>query len=943
MDSRNNIIIKGARDNNLKNINLVIPKNKLVVFTGVSGSGKSSLALETIYNEGQRRYVESLSSYARQFLGNVSKPDVDSIEGLSPAISIEQKTTSNNPRSTVGTITEIYDYFRLLYARIGVPYCPTHDEPIVAYSVQRIIDEIMVYPERTKVQILSPIVTHEKGTHKETIEKIKKDGFVRLRIDNEMVRIEDLQDLDKNKRHDIDIVIDRIGLSPDVRSRVYDALTIALDWGHGYVKVLLDEEEKLFSTHHACKICGFSVPKLEPRLFSFNAPLGFCPECRGLGIKREVDLRILIPNPNLTINQGAIEYYKNILDTQNLAWQEFKKLCELYNIDLNTPYNKLTPEQQNIILIGSPKPHEYILKSSSGNINHKRGYIQGVKTTIERLYQETSSEFMRVIYEKYMHDTICTKCHGARLRDEALAVKIGKKSIYELTLMQIGELRKFLLAEAQKLSQTDAQIADLVLKEIDHRLEFLIKVGLDYLTLARASMTLSGGESQRIRLATQIGSKLSGVLYVLDEPSIGLHQRDNDKLIQALKDMVDLGNTLIVVEHDEDTIKQADYIVDIGPGAGIHGGEVVAVGTVEDIKNSPRSITGDYLAGRKSIPLPIKRSRGNGKFLEIKGARCHNLKNLDVKIPLGTLTLITGVSGSGKSTLINDILYRAVDGYLRKVDTFPGEHDEIKGLEHIDKVINISQDPIGRTPRSNPATYTKVFDDIRDLFSLTLDAKSRGFDKGFFSFNNRGGRCEHCEGAGVTRIAMNFLPDVYVRCEVCNGLRYNEETLAVKYRGKSIADVLDLTVEDALSFFDARSKIAHKLQTLMDVGLGYIKLGQPATELSGGEAQRVKLAFELQRRSTGKTLYLLDEPTTGLHTDDVKKLLLALQRFVDNGESVLVIEHNLEVIKMADYIIDLGPDGGNHGGEIVATGTPEEVAKNPRSATGQYLIPYLKQ
>lgn len=943
MDSRNNIIIKGARDNNLKNINLVIPKNKLVVFTGVSGSGKSSLALETIYNEGQRRYVESLSSYARQFLGNVSKPDVDSIEGLSPAISIEQKTTSNNPRSTVGTITEIYDYFRLLYARIGTPYCPTHHEPIVAYSTQQIIDEITVYPERTKVQVLAPIVTHEKGTHKETIEKIKKDGFVRLRIDNVIVRIEELQELDKNKRHDIDIVIDRIGLSSDSRSRLYDAITIALDWGHGYVKVLLDDEEKLFSTHHACKICGFSVPKLEPRLFSFNAPLGFCPECRGLGIKREVDLKVLIPNPNLTINQGAIEYYKNVLDSQNLSWQEFKKLCEFYQIDLNTPYNQLTPEQQRILLIGSPKPHEYILKSSSGNLNHKRGYIQGVKTLIERLYEETTSEFMRVVYEKYMHDTICTKCHGARLRDEALAVKIGGKSIYELTLMQIGELRDFLTEEEKKLKPTQAQIADLVLKEIDHRLEFLIKVGLDYLTLARASMTLSGGEAQRIRLATQIGSKLSGVLYVLDEPSIGLHQRDNDKLIQALKDMVDLGNTLIVVEHDEDTIKQADYIVDIGPGAGVHGGEVVAVGSVQDLMNSPRSITGDYLAGRKFIPLPIKRSQGNGKFLEVKGARCHNLKNIDVKIPLGTLTLITGVSGSGKSTLINDILYKAVDGYLRKVDTFPGEHDEIKGLEYIDKVINISQDPIGRTPRSNPATYTKVFDDIRDVFAQTLDAKSRGFDKGQFSFNNQGGRCEHCEGAGVTRIPMNFLPDVYVKCEVCNGLRYNEETLNVKYRDKSIADVLELTVEDAISFFGSRPKIVHKLETLMDVGLGYIKLGQPAPELSGGEAQRVKLAFELQRRSTGKTLYLLDEPTTGLHTDDVKKLLIALQRFVDNGESVLVIEHNLEVIKMADHIIDLGPNGGNHGGEIVATGTPEEVAANPRSITGQYLKPYLKK
>lgn len=941
MDSRNHIIIKGARDRNLKNISLTIPKNKLVVFTGVSGSGKSSLALETIYNEGQRRYVESLSSYARQFLGNVSKPDVDSIEGLSPAISIEQKTTSNNPRSTVGTITEIYDYFRLLFARIGTPYCPTHHEPIVAYSTQKIIDEVLAYPERTRVQILAPIVNHEKGTHKETLEKIKKDGFVRIRLNGEILRIEEITELDKNKRHDIDIVIDRIGLAADSRSRIYDAITLALDWGHGYVKVLLDEEEKFFSSHHACKICGFSVPKLEPRLFSFNAPLGFCPECRGLGIKREVDLRILIPNDNLSINQGAIDFYKNIIGSQNLSWQEFTKLCQLYDIDMTIPYKKLTEDKKKVILFGSPKPHEYILKSSSGNINHKRGYIEGVKVLIERLYEETTSDFMRLVYEKYMHDTICTRCHGARLRPEALAVKFGGQSIYDLTLMQIGELRDFLTIESKKLSVTDAQIADLVLKEIDHRLEFLIKVGLDYLTLARASMTLSGGEAQRIRLATQIGSKLSGVLYVLDEPSIGLHQRDNDKLIQALKDMVDLGNTLIVVEHDEDTIKQADYIVDIGPGAGVHGGEVVAVGSIEDIKKAKRSITGDYLAGRKFIPLPIKRNKGSGKFIEVKGARCHNLKNINVKFPLGTLTLITGVSGSGKSTLINDILYKSVDGYLRKVDTFPGEHDEILGLENIDKVINIDQDPIGRTPRSNPATYTKVFDDIRDLFAQTLDAKSRGFDKGQFSFNNRGGRCEHCEGAGVTRIPMNFLPDVYVRCEVCDGKRYNEETLAVKYRDKSIADVLELTVEDAISFFGARSKLVHKLQTLADVGLGYIKLGQPAPELSGGEAQRVKLAFELQRRSTGKTLYLLDEPTTGLHTDDVKKLLLALQRFVNNGESVVVIEHNLEVIKMADHIIDLGPNGGNHGGEVVASGTPEEVARNKASVTGQYLKPYL--
>lgn len=941
--SINEIKIKGARDNNLKNINLTLPKNKLIVFTGLSGSGKSTLALETIYNEGQRRYVESLSSYARQFLGNLSKPDVDSIEGLSPAISIEQKTTSNNPRSTVGTVTEIYDYLRLLYARIGVPYCPTHNEPIISFSPEQIIKIIQEYPLNSRIQILGPVVNAEKGTHNDTIEKIKQAGFVRVRLNGQIMRIDEVSELDKNKRHSLDIVVDRIALKEDSYGRILDALKIALDWGHGYVTVLLNDEERLFSTHHSCKHCGFSIPKLEPRLFSFNSPIGYCEHCKGLGINREVDVSILAPNPKLSLNQGAIEFYKNIVGSKNLDWQDFTKLCELYNIPMNVPFEELTKQQVEIILLGSKEPHEYILKSSSGNINHRRGYIEGVKTRIERLYEETTSEFMRGYYEKFLMDTICTHCNGARLSKEALAVKINGLNIYELTSMQIGDLRSFLRETKEKLTQTELTIATLVLEEIDHRLSFLINVGLDYLTLARSATTLSGGESQRIRLATQIGAKLSGVLYVLDEPSIGLHQRDNAKLIKSLKEMRDLGNTLIVVEHDEETMRSADQIVDIGPGAGVHGGEVVAQGSVEDIINSPESITGKYLSGEYFIDIPKKRLKGTGDYLLIKGARCHNLKNIDVKIPLGVMNVVTGVSGSGKSTLINEILYKTVDGYLRKVRTNPGAHDEIIGLEHIDKAIHISQDPIGRTPRSNPATYTKVFDEIRALYAETPDARARGFDKSYFSFNNKGGRCEHCQGVGVTRIRMNFLPDVYVRCEVCDGKRYNDEALACFYKDKNIADVLEMTVEDAYEFFSSRTKIHRMLKTLMDVGLGYIKLGQPAPQLSGGEAQRVKLAYELQKRPTGKTLYILDEPTTGLHSHDVKKLLAILRRIVSFGDTVIVIEHNLDVIKQADYIIDLGPDGGNGGGQLVATGTPEEVSKNPSSYTGQYLSKIFKE
>lgn len=943
MNKKDYIIVKGARDNNLKNIDVTIPKNKLVVFTGLSGSGKSTLALNTIYNEGQRRYVESLSSYARQFLGSVAKPDVDSIEGLSPAISIEQKSTNNNPRSTVGTITEIYDYFRLLYARIGVPFCPTHGIPIKSFSPEQIVNKIYEYPEKTRIQILAPIVKAEKGSHKDTLLKIAKEGFVRVRVNGELLTLEEVGDLDKNKRHDIDLVVNRVVLSADNRSRILEGVKTALNYAHGYVVILFNSEEVMYSAHNSCHLCGFSVPKLEPRLFSFNAPMGFCPDCRGLGIKREVDINILVPDMNLSLLEGAVEYHRNIVGTQNIEWQEFEKLCELYDIPMRVPFKDLSPKHQAVILFGSPVAHDFKIITVNGNTIHRKGKIEGVKHRIERLYEETVSEQMRDYYEKFMRDTTCTTCGGKRLNESALSVQINHKNINELTLMQIGELKDFLTNTRKGLSVTEQTISQLLLDEIDHRLTFLIKVGLDYLTLARGSKSLSGGESQRIRLATQIGSKLTGVLYVLDEPSIGLHQRDNDRLIQALKDMVDLGNTLIVVEHDEDTIRSADHIVDIGPGAGVHGGEVVVSGTLEDVINCPRSLTGDYLSGRKKIGLPPRRMPGNGNFIEIVGATANNLKDVDVKIPLNTLTVVTGVSGSGKSSLVEEVLYKAVDGYLRKVETYPGPHKKILGLEHIDKVINISQDPIGRTPRSNPATYTKVFDDIRDLFALTVDARARGYDKGQFSFNNRGGRCEHCEGAGVTRISMNFLPDVYVKCEMCEGKRYNDDTLSIKYRGKNIVDVLDMTVEEALSFFENRNQIVRRLQTLNDIGLGYIKLGQPAPELSGGEAQRLKLAFELQKRPTGKTLYLLDEPTTGLHTDDVSRLILALQAIVNNGDSVVVIEHNLDIIKVADYIIDLGPNGGNDGGMIVATGTPEDIVKVPASHTGRFLKPYLEK
>ena len=932
------IKIKGARENNLKNIDLEIPKYSLNVFTGLSGSGKTTLAFDTIFNEGQRRFVESLSSYARQFLGGMEKPDVDSIEGLSPAISIDQKTTSHNPRSTVGTVTEIYDYLRLLFARVGIPYCPHHNEPIVAFSVSKMADIALEYPEGTKLQILSPVVHNEKGTQKDMLAKLLSQGFERVRVDGNITRISEAPALDKNKRHDIDIVVDRLIVKPEIRSRIVDACELACDYSKGYCVFLTEKEERLFSQHHSCPKCGFSVPKLEPRLFSFNAPLGCCPDCKGVGIKREVDLKILIPNENLSINEGAIRWYRNIINSKNIEWQEFAYLCEQYKIDRNKPYKDLTDKEKEIILVGSDRPFKYVITSVNGNQMHRDGYIEGIKTRIERLYNDTSSEMMRGFYEYYMRDRECSTCHGSRLSETALSVKVNGLNIYEVTCLSIDDLHKYIKELPEKLNKTEWEIARLIVNEIDARVSFLRNVGLNYLTLSRTAMTLSGGEAQRIRLATQIGSRLSGILYVLDEPSIGLHQKDNAKLIKTLKEMVSIGNTLIVVEHDEETMRAADYIVDIGPGPGVHGGEVVACGSIKDIINEPKSITGQYLSGKKKIAVPSTRNKGNGKFLVVKGAECNNLKNIDVKIPLGMFVAVTGVSGSGKSSLVNQTIYPAIKQYLDGTDDLiPGKHKEILGLENIDKIVNITQEPIGRTPRSNPATYVGVFDDIRGVFAETIDAKTRGYDKGRFSFNVPGGRCENCQGAGVTRIPMNFLPDVYVKCDECHGHRYNEETLEVTYKGKNIYDVLEMTIEDALKFFENRPKIRHKLQTLYDVGLGYIKLGQQATTLSGGEAQRVKLAYELQKRPTGKTLFILDEPTTGLHTDDVSRLIKILQRIVEHGDTVLIIEHNLDVIKVADYIIDLGPDGGNGGGTIVASGTPEEIAKVEKSYTGQYL------
>ncbi|KYC66801.1 excinuclease ABC subunit UvrA [Heyndrickxia coagulans] len=935
------IEVKGARVHNLKNIDVTLPRDQLVVLTGLSGSGKSSLAFDTIYAEGQRRYVESLSAYARQFLGQMDKPDVDAIEGLSPAISIDQKTTSRNPRSTVGTVTEIYDYLRLLYARVGHPICPNHGIEIASQTVEQMVDRIMAYPERTRLQVLAPVVSGKKGRHVNLLDDIKKQGFVRVRIDGEMLDLGEEIELDKNKKHSIDIVVDRIVVKDGIEPRLADSLETALKLADGRVVIdVIGEEELLFSEHLACPICGFSIDKLEPRMFSFNSPFGACPECDGLGAKLEVDPSLVIPDASLTLNEGAIAPWEPI--SSQYYPQLLKAVCEHFGIDMDTPVKDLPKHQMEIILYGSGNERIYFhYENDFGQVRDNMIQFEGVLNNIERRYRETSSDFTREQMEKYMAQQPCPKCKGYRLKPESLAVKVGGKHISEVTDYSIAEARTFFAH--LELTEKEQAIARLILREIESRLGFLVNVGLDYLTLSRSAGTLSGGEAQRIRLATQIGSRLTGVLYILDEPSIGLHQRDNDRLIATLRQMADIGNTLIVVEHDEDTMLAADYLIDIGPGAGVHGGKVVAAGTPREVMKNPDSLTGQYLSGKKFIPLPPKRRKGDGRFVEIRGAKENNLKNINVKFPLGLFIAVTGVSGSGKSTLVNEILHKALAQKLQRAKAKPGAYKEIKGIEHLDKVIDIDQSPIGRTPRSNPATYTGVFDDIRDVFASTNEAKIRGYKKGRFSFNVKGGRCEACHGDGIIKIEMHFLPDVYVPCEVCHGKRYNRETLEVQYKGKNIADVLDMTVEDAISFFENIPKIRRKLQTIADVGLGYVKLGQPATTLSGGEAQRVKLASELHRRSTGRSFYILDEPTTGLHVHDIAKLLDVLQRLVENGDTVLVIEHNLDVIKTADYIIDLGPEGGDGGGTVVATGTPEKVAEHPTSYTGKYLKPVLER
>lgn len=935
------LVVKGARAHNLKNIDVTIPRDKLVVLTGLSGSGKSSLAFDTIYAEGQRRYVESLSAYARQFLGQMDKPDVDTIEGLSPAISIDQKTTSRNPRSTVGTVTEIYDYLRLLFARVGRPTCPIHGIEITSQTIEQMVDRVMEYPERTKLQVLAPVISGRKGSHVKVLEDIKKQGYVRVRIDGEMYDLGEEITLDKNKKHSIEVVIDRIVVKEGVSSRLADSLESALKLGDG--KVLIDvigEEELLFSEHHACPHCGFSIGELEPRMFSFNSPFGACPDCDGLGSKLEVDKELIIPNWDLTLKQGAIAPWEPV--SSQYYPQLLEAVCNHYGIDMNTPVKDLPDHEIEKILYGSETDKIYFrYENDFGQIRENYIQFEGVIGNVERRYKETSSDYIREQMEKYMAEQPCPTCKGKRLKKESLAVLIDGENIAYVTSLSIREA--FDKMDSITLTEKEKQIANAIFREIRERLGFLVNVGLDYLTLDRAAGTLSGGEAQRIRLATQIGSRLTGVLYILDEPSIGLHQRDNDRLIGTLKNMRDIGNTLIVVEHDEDTMLAADYLIDIGPGAGVHGGEVVSAGTPKEVMDDPNSLTGQYLSGKKFIPLPIERKKDDGRFLEIKGAKENNLKNVSVKFPLGMFVAVTGVSGSGKSTLVNEILHKALAQKLNRAKTRPGQHKEIKGIEHLDKVIDIDQSPIGRTPRSNPATYTGVFDDIRDLFAATNEAKVRGYKKGRFSFNVKGGRCEACRGDGIIKIEMHFLPDVYVPCEVCHGKRYNRETLEVKYKGKSISDILEMTVEDSLEFFENIPKIQRKMQTIYDVGLGYIKLGQPATTLSGGEAQRVKLASELHRRSTGRSLYILDEPTTGLHVDDISRLLVVLQRLVENGDTVLVIEHNLDVIKAADYLVDLGPEGGDKGGTIVATGTPEKIAATPASHTGKYLKPILER
>ena len=930
------IIIKGARENNLKNINIELPKNKLIVMTGLSGSGKSSLAFDTIYAEGQRRYVESLSAYARQFLGNTEKPDVDSIEGLSPAISIDQKTTNNNPRSTVGTVTEIYDYLRLVFARVGVPYCPNHNIPITSQSVEEMTNKIMEYPEGTKLIIMSPVVHGEKGTHKELLEDLRKEGYIRVRVNGEMIDLSEDINLEKNTKDDIAVVIDRLILKQESRSRLFEALEQATKLSKGKVVIEIlgeDHKELVFSESFACPHCEFSLPELEPRLFSFNAPYGACPDCKGLGVKLQIDQDLLIPDTSKSLNEGCIKTLTD--DPEAIEFMELECLCNHYKIDMNKKWSKLTKKHQDLILFGSDEPIRIKFTTKGGLKKDKLDFYEGIINRLERRYMDTSSTWIREWLENYMVEHVCDTCHGARLKDDVLAVKLGKKNIYEVTQMSIKELIPFF--QNLKLSEEKQEIARLVLKEIIDRLSFLSNVGLEYLTLDRSAGSLSGGEAQRIRLATQIGSHLTGVLYVLDEPSIGLHQRDNQKLINSLLEMRDLGNTLIVVEHDHDTMLQSDYLVDIGPGAGTAGGKIVAQGTPKEVMKCENSITGQYLSGKKKIEVPKKRRKGNGKSLIIKGARENNLKNIDVEIPLGKLVAVTGVSGSGKSSLINEILVKRVQQEIYKSKEKPGRHDKILGLENLDKIVAISQNPIGRTPRSNPATYTGVFDDIRELFTTTKEAKMYGFEKNRFSFNVKGGRCEACRGDGVKKIEMHFLPDVYVPCEVCHGTRYNTETLNIRYKGKNIAEVLDMRVTEALEFFANVPKIKRKLQVLEDVGLGYIKLGQSAPTLSGGEAERVKLAKELQKTATGKTLFVLDEPTTGLHTDDIKRLLAILAKIVDNKDTVVVIEHNLDVIKVADHIIDLGPEGGDGGGTVVATGTPEEIAKVKESYTGEFL------
>ncbi|HGK7332124.1 TPA: excinuclease ABC subunit UvrA [Streptococcus suis] len=938
-----NIVIHGARAHNLKNIDVTIPREKLVVVTGLSGSGKSSLAFDTLYAEGQRRYVESLSAYARQFLGNMDKPDVDSIEGLSPAISIDQKTTSRNPRSTVGTATEINDYLRLLYARVGVPYCINGHGAIAASSVEQIVDEVLELPERQRLQILAPIVRKKKGQHKTIFEKIQKDGYVRVRVNGDVYDVSEVPELNKSKAHNIEVVVDRIVIKEGIRSRLFDSIEAALRIADGYVIIdTMDEKELLFSEYYACPVCGFTVPELEPRLFSFNAPFGSCSDCDGLGMKLEVDTDLIVPDASKTLRDGALAPWNPI--SSNYYPQMLEQAMNHFGVDMDKPFEELTEEEKNLIFNGSDgKEFHFHYENEFGGVRDIDIPFEGLITNINRRYRETNSDYTRTVMKAYMNELTCGTCHGYRLNDQALSVKVGgEQGLHIGQLSDLSVADHLQVIENLTLSENEATIATPIVKEIKDRLSFLNNVGLNYLTLSRAAGTLSGGESQRIRLATQIGSNLSGVLYILDEPSIGLHQRDNDRLIASLKKMRDLGNTLIVVEHDEDTMREADWLIDIGPGAGVFGGEIVASGTPAQVAKNKKSITGQYLSGKREIPVPLERRVGNGRFLEVTGAKENNLQDVTVRFPLGKFVAVTGVSGSGKSTLVNSILKKAIAQKLNRNSDKPGKFKSISGIEHLDRLIDIDQSPIGRTPRSNPATYTGVFDDIRDLFAQTNEAKIRGYKKGRFSFNVKGGRCEACSGDGIIKIEMHFLPDVFVPCEVCHGHRYNSETLEVHYKEKNIAQVLDMTVNDAVEFFKHIPKIERKLRTIQDVGLGYVTLGQPATTLSGGEAQRMKLASELHKRSTGKSLYILDEPTTGLHTEDIAQLLKVLARFVDDGNTVLVIEHNLDVIKTADHIIDMGPEGGVGGGTVVATGTPEEVAANPASFTGQYLKSKLR-